>query len=180
METNWTKTLPSFGARGEALAWARTQPSLEAAWQTCERGDWMLWLAGRVSGPVGSPERRRLVGAAAACVRDALPFFEGCYPGDVRVRACLEMCDRYAAGDLSATPEALANAAAAARAAAGYAADGGSDAAATTAYAVSDVAYVAAAPNAAGDIAYAAAAPNAAASMIRQHYPTPPALPGEV
>ena len=31
----------------EAIRWAEQYPTLEAAWEVCDRGDWMLWLAGR-------------------------------------------------------------------------------------------------------------------------------------
>ena len=46
-ETHWTDGLVTLGACDDAVAWAKTQPDLAAAWVTCDRGDWMLWLAGR-------------------------------------------------------------------------------------------------------------------------------------
>ncbi|TXH42411.1 MAG: hypothetical protein E6Q97_35780 [Desulfurellales bacterium] len=99
-----------------------------------KRGDWMLWLLGRLAGPPMSALRRPLVGAAAECARLALPVFERRYPGDARPRAALDLCDRFAHGesidqktmrDVYAAADATrrAAAAAAAYAAAAYAAD---------------------------------------------------------
>jgi len=47
---HWTGVLADLGA------------CTDAAWAACERGDWMLWWLGRMSGPPGSPLRRALVG----------------------------------------------------------------------------------------------------------------------
>jgi hypothetical protein len=44
-------------------AWLQTQPSLDAAWATCDRADWLLWLARRR--PSDDLQERRLVGATA-------------------------------------------------------------------------------------------------------------------
>ena len=120
--------LSGLGACHEAVAWVRESKcrSLETAWKKCERGDWMLWYAGKLSGPVGDEKRKLLVLACCACARLSLPLFEKRYPDDKRVRDCIETAEKWARGE--ATVEALQVArrncyAAAAYAAAAAAAD---------------------------------------------------------
>lgn len=62
----WTDGLRALGACADAIVWAETQPDLATAWAECERGDWMLWLAGRCSGDPGSASRKQVVLAACA------------------------------------------------------------------------------------------------------------------
>ena len=40
-----TKKLKKLQACEEAVEWASQQKSFPSAWEACERGDWMLWLA---------------------------------------------------------------------------------------------------------------------------------------
>ena len=40
-----TDKLKRLNACGDAIVWVKTQKSIPLAWQNCERGDWMLWLA---------------------------------------------------------------------------------------------------------------------------------------
>ena len=89
--------LSELSACDPAVAWVReSKPeSLEAAWLVCERGDWMLWYAGKKAGPVGDEKRKRLVLATCACVRLALPIWERCYPKDKRVRDCIETAEKW-------------------------------------------------------------------------------------
>ena len=63
--THWSKSIPR-PACDQAMAWARTQPSLEIAWRDCQCGDWMLWLLGRCD-----VDKRLLVKAAALCAEPA-------------------------------------------------------------------------------------------------------------
>lgn len=72
--THWTDRLVELRACPDAVEWARTQPDLATAWATCERVDWMLWLAGRVAGPPGDDSRRPLVLAACECAERVLPL----------------------------------------------------------------------------------------------------------
>src|SRR3954470_21170919 len=62
--------------------------SLQAAWDACQRGDWMLWWAGKKSGEPESDKRKKLVLAACECAREVLPMFESRRPDDKRVREC--------------------------------------------------------------------------------------------
>jgi hypothetical protein len=63
---HWTDALHALNACDAGLDWAGGYDSLDSAWAACERGDWMLWLAGRVAGPPGDDSRRPLVLAACA------------------------------------------------------------------------------------------------------------------
>ena len=43
MTTHWTDTIKKDACK-EALDWAKTTNSLQEAWNTCKKGNWMLWL----------------------------------------------------------------------------------------------------------------------------------------
>lgn len=92
--------LKKLGACQEAVTWADQHPDIETVWRECQRGDWMLWLAGKTSGEVGSPSRRKLVFVAAQCAREVLPIFERSQPDDDRVRKCIEACEAYSRGEI--------------------------------------------------------------------------------
>jgi hypothetical protein len=53
----------------DAASWLATQPTIEQAYLNCHRGDWLLWLAAKLSLP-----RPLLVQAACDCARTALCF----------------------------------------------------------------------------------------------------------
>jgi len=154
---HWSCQLVELKACREAMRWVQQQPSAEQAWQSCERGDWMLWIAGRCSGEVGSPKRKLLGLVACGCARLALPCTK-----DKQVLKCIEVTEAYCKGDLDVTLADVrkarqdAYADADAYAAAYAAAEAAADAADTADYA--DAAYAAAAAAyAAADAAYAAA-----------------------
>ena len=174
--------IAALGACSDAVEWLRAaaHPDLASAWAACQRGDWMLWLAARLSGPPWSDARRPLVLAACACAREALPAFTACYPADLRPRHALDTAAAWCRGDAT-QDEVLA----AQRAAAYVAASAASAFAADAAAAAAGIAYAAAAANtaaaAAADAAYAAYAYTAArsvalarsADIVRQHLPCP-------
>lgn len=74
--------LKRLHACADAQVWIDTQPDEATAWQACDRGDWMLWLIGKQSGPPESDGRKKLVLCACECARLALPIFEKRKPGD--------------------------------------------------------------------------------------------------
>ena len=115
---HWTDLLVRLNACPEAVEWARGYRSLAAAWAACERGDWMLWLAGRVSGRPGSKSRRLVVLAAADCAATAEWYVPA---GETRPAECVGLCQRYGRGDAGVTL-AMVRAAGAAAWAAGAAA----------------------------------------------------------
>ena len=77
-----------LGAGDDLRLWLKTQPSLESAWNTCHRGDWMLWATAKVG-----VDHKVLVRAANACARTALKFTK-----DPRVSNCLDITDRWCDG----------------------------------------------------------------------------------
>ena len=190
MATHWTDRLTALGACSDAVAWARDYPTAAAAWAACTRGDWMLWIMGRLAESPDSASRRRLVLAACECARLALRYVP---PGETRPRIAIETAEQWAqrAGQINlADVRAAAWAAGAARAAAwaaGAAGAAGADAwAARAAGAAARAAWAAAwAAGAAWAAAWAARAAGAAgaagadalrqcADVVRQHCPRPP------
>ena len=156
---------------GEANEWASKYTSPAKAWAACERGDWMMWLIGKASGPPESAGRKKLVLCACDCARLALPIFEKRRPNDDRVRKCIETAERWANG--KATINELRAARKAAAAAAGACDAYYAAAAAAAAYAAT-AAYAYAATAAA---AYARAITlKQCADIVRKHYPKPPAI----
>ena len=151
--------LKELGACLEAVNWTGSQIDDASAWNACERGDWMLWLLGRISGPAWSDTRKPLTLAACECARLALP-----YTKDPRILACIETAEAWTRGE--ATPEQV-RAAAAADAAAAYDAAAAADAAAV------------AAAYAAADAAAAAKRKEvlrSCADIVRKYYPVAPKL----
>ena len=111
----YIERLTELHACGEAVEFCRGHRSLQSAWDACERGDWMLWLLGRLSGPPESASRRKLVLAACQCARLALRYVRA---GDMRPLAAIETAERWARGEDGVALETVRNATAAAYAAA--------------------------------------------------------------
>ena len=149
---HWTDLLVRLNACPEAVEWARGYRSLAAAWAACERGDWMLWLAARLSGRPGSKSRRLVVLAAADCAATALQYVR---EGETRPAKCVGLCQRYGRGDAGVT---LAQVSAA-----------WADAGAAWADAWAGVAWAAEAAE--------AAALHDHADIVRGHYPRAPRAP---
>jgi hypothetical protein len=156
--------LIKLGACGGAVAWFADRPTPQAAWNEVMRGDWMLWLCGRLSGEVGSRARKKLVLCVCECARLALPHTE-----DARVLACIETAERYVRGkatlaEVRATYAASTVAYAACAASAAYAA-----------YSASSVAYSAACvAHAASSVAARKTTLRECAAIVRKHYPEYP------
>ena len=171
--------LHTMHACGGSIIWLKTQESWASAWANCERGDWMLWLLGKLSGPAWGEKRKPLVLAACECARLALP-----YTKDERVLKCIEIVEAWTRGEASLEQvRAAADAADAAADADAAAAAADAAAAAAAAYAAADAAADAYADAAAAAAAYAAAADAArskilkqCADIVRRHYPIAPNL----
>jgi hypothetical protein len=183
----------------EAVAWAKHYTMPAKAWRECVRGDWMLWLLGKLSGAPESDARKKLVLAACDCAALPLP-----HATSVAAALCLETARKWARGEatIEELREARKVAAAAAAAAFSAAADAAADAAAAAAFsaaadaaaaafsaAFSAAAAAAAAFSAAFSAAAVADAADAAAfsavrcemlqkcaDIVRQHYPSPPKI----
>ena len=172
----WIEKLKALRPCGEAVAWLEsTGLSGQAAWEACERADWMLWLASKCQ-----IDRLVLVRAACACARTALAYVT---KGEDRPRIAIETAERWCDGratidDVRAHAAAAADAAAAAHAAAAAAAAAADAADAAAADAAHAAAYTA---HAAADAAHAAAAAKVRltalrdmAAIVRQHIPQCP------
>ena len=149
--------LDSLRACHEAKEWAHGK-SFHVVWTTWKRGDWLLWLCGKMADKKGWPTRKQLILAACSCAETALKFVP---EGEERPRIAIETARKWALGKatIEQVREAAGNAADAADAA--YAAYAAAYAAYTdAAYAAADAAYAAAYAAA----AYAAAADAAAAA----------------
>jgi hypothetical protein len=133
----------------------QTDPT--AAWNNCQRPDWLLWAAGKLG-----VDCRLIVRAAAMCARTALKFVTA---GENRPLAAIEAAERWAENP---TEENRVGAKAAAYAAYAAAAAAYADAyaAAAAAYAATYAAYAAAAAAYANANANAADAADAAAYAV--------------
>ena len=155
MNPKSVQVLQSLHACSEAVQWFADQPNRIVAWKTCPRGDWMLWLLGKLSGEPESNTRSKVVLCACQCARLSLKHVKG----EGRPLAAIETAERWARGEDGVTLKMV-------------------HAAAYAAYAAADAAYAA---DAAADAAYAAAYAAArtktlaqCADIVRQHYPRPP------
>ena len=137
----FTEKLESMHACSEAVEWVAHR-GIVKAWRECPRGDWMLWLAGRLD-----IDRKLLVMAACDCAETALQYVPD---GEDRPAKCIQVtrnwCEgtatiedvRAARGDADAAYAAAADAAAYAAAYAAAAAYADAYAAAYAANARSD------------------------------------------
>lgn len=128
--------LADMNACTEAIEWVGDR-DLQKAWEECERGDWMLWLAGR-----SGINLRTLTLVKARCAKLVIHLME-----DERSRKAVEVAEKFGLGQ--ATREELDEARV-------NAADAAVDADAAVAY-TADTAYAADIADAA-DAAYAVAA----------------------
>ena len=86
--TGFQTLLESIEACPEARWWVGER-SLAAAWEDCERPDWMLWLVAKMMGQEGWPEHHQTVLAVCAIAEAVLPVFEAFCPDDTRPRVAL-------------------------------------------------------------------------------------------
>jgi len=66
--------IKKLGACEEAVLDAHNYKTSQELWDDCERGDWMLWLIGKLSGEPENDKRKKLVLTTCECARLALPF----------------------------------------------------------------------------------------------------------
>lgn len=136
--------LITMSACNEAVEWVGDR-TLKEAWSECERGDWMIWLAGKLG-----IDRKLLVLAACDCAEQALKFVQD---GEERPRIAIETARAWCNGDATIEQVRAAADAASVAASAADAADAAASAAASVAYAAAD---------ATGYAVYASAAASAA------------------
>ena len=185
MEINtYIRKLKDLNACAEAVEKAHEYQTSTELWADCKRGDWMLWLIGKLSGEPGSDKRKRLVLTACKCARLALLYVP---KDELRPLLAIETAEQWAKGENKVTLDDVRKAASAsytASASSAAAAVYAAAAAAAAAACAADVADVAAAADAAYAAAYAAdvavdaaayavdaaayAAADAAAAAVRQ------------
>ena len=90
--------LKELGACLEAVNWTGSQIDDASAWNACERGDWMLWLLGKLSGPAWGERRKLLVLAACECARLALPYTHG-----KQIETYIETVEAWTRGEVTQT-----------------------------------------------------------------------------
>jgi hypothetical protein len=95
----WTRALDEMRACPAAAEWAEQYPTLPAAWEACERGDWMLWLAGRDAALAQGNDRH-----VRLCWAICVIWWELAYPwwyeygeatGDHRPEDAIEALERF-------------------------------------------------------------------------------------
>jgi hypothetical protein len=89
--------LHDLSACAEATRWAEGK-DLHEVWTTCDRGDWGLWLAGRMCGAPGWHTRQQIVLAACACAETALKYVK---VGEDRPRLAIETARAWARGEVN-------------------------------------------------------------------------------
>ena len=84
--------LRSKRACTEAIDWTAARHKMTPArmWATCPRGDWMLWIAGRVD-----IDRRLLVRAACDCARLSLKYVK---KGEKRPLVAIQTAEKWCQG----------------------------------------------------------------------------------
>ena len=132
--SNHKQLLEKLDACEDGIKWYNDQDSY-TAWRSCQRGDWLLWVAAKLG-----VARPLIVLAACDCAELLLKHVPS---GELRPRAAIEAARRWCAGEAdSAEVGSAARSARAAAYAAAYAAYA-ADAARAAAYAA-DGAYAAA------------------------------------
>jgi len=96
--------LKRLGACQEAVEWAAKFPSGQAAWDACERPDWMAWYISWSITKRGSRAHRKLVGVIARCVRPVLKYVP---KSEKRPKRALDLATRWSHGDRTVTVEML-------------------------------------------------------------------------
>ena len=104
-----TTKLKKMNACPDAVEWASEQKNQQQAWNDCSRGDWMLWLLGKLSEKPESKSRKKLVLTACQCARLSLKHVS---KGELRPLIAIETAEKWANNDPSITLEAVKRAAA--------------------------------------------------------------------
>ena len=89
----FAKLLKELKACSAARTWAKGK-DLNEVWETCPRGDWMLWLAERMMNVKGWPTPMQVVLATCACAETALE-----HTTDPRPARCIEVVRLWSCGN---------------------------------------------------------------------------------
>src|SRR5574341_753268 len=77
--THWSRVLEKHSPCKDGLEFARSHKTMQAAWDACERPDWMLWLLHHLGA-----DHKLMVRLACDCAATALPIWKKRYPNDDR------------------------------------------------------------------------------------------------
>jgi hypothetical protein len=159
--TAFDELLVSLGACEDAREWAKGK-SFADVWNTCERGDWLLWLLAKMKDKPGWATHKQIVSAACDCAELSLKYVE---VGEERPRVAIETARKWVRGEatLEEVKKAARKADRSAYDAAHAAAHAASHAASAAYAAAHAAAHAACAASAAYAAAYAACAAYAAA-----------------
>jgi hypothetical protein len=93
---NYQSKLADMHACSDAIEWLEEQrfPTLQDAWDACERGDWMLWLIGRTTNHNDEAQLRKLTLAKARCAKLVIHLMK-----DERSRNAVEVAERFGLGE---------------------------------------------------------------------------------
>ena len=86
-----TKRLCKFSPCREAVEYMSTQKNSTLAWQNCERGDWMLWIAKKLN-----VDDKKLTMAKAMCAKQVEHLMK-----DQRSKDALQACFDYVNGKIT-------------------------------------------------------------------------------
>ena len=86
-----TERLKRFALCSEAKEWMKSQKNATEAWNNCERGDWMLWIAKKLN-----VDDRKLTMAKAMCAKQVEYLMK-----DQRSKDALQACIDYFNGLIS-------------------------------------------------------------------------------
>jgi len=90
--------LQKLNASTSVMEWVGNK-NFHAAWNECERADWLLWMVTRKLHEEGWPTRQEIVLATCSCVRKfALPLVPA---SDKRPRLAVKMAEQWAQGKIS-------------------------------------------------------------------------------
>ncbi|HEY5057001.1 MAG TPA: hypothetical protein VII58_12630 [Acidobacteriaceae bacterium] len=92
--SEFSELLRSHHACSEASEWAKGK-DLAEVWHTCHRGDWMLWLLGRMTDRPGWLTRKEVCAIVCDVVEPSLRYVR---PGEMRPQACLDTVRGWIAG----------------------------------------------------------------------------------
>ena len=92
--------LKEKNACADGLKYAVDADSVDDWWNNCDRGEWLLWVAGKLAGEPGCEKRKKLVLCSCKCARLALPYVK---EGEKRPLIAIETAERWANGDKTVT-----------------------------------------------------------------------------
>ena len=156
--TTHKELLGSYYPCADAIEWYETQGSSREAWDSCHRGDWLLWIAARLD-----VDHKTIVLAACDCAETSLEFVPA---GERRPQRAIETARLWAKGKATISEVTAAADASFAYAADAFAAADASAYASASAYAA-DASFAASAASYAADASFAAASDVVPCTCVR-------------